>query len=159
MKLFRLSILLLFTLLLFLKVDNLNAQNYGYNKTIENEIQKFYSQLFKIYESDTIGTPNYIKSRNKRLELLFFEYCDSKLRKKAVALINNGYGNDLFTKDYIGDSNFNIKTTMLNRNSNSYKVSFDVIYFDAPVNSQRKHINVEIIAVMVNNKLKIKDVK
>jgi hypothetical protein len=136
-----------------------SAQNNSTEKQVENMLLEFYSKLFYIHENSTITSSVPPDMVHRKLDSLIRIYCSSKLRNEAKKIMDDGYGHDLLTKDYVGDSNENLKVEKDRGNENEFNVSFVVTYSDAPGGPIKKHVVLHVILIKEKDGYKIDDVK
>jgi len=115
----------------------------------------FYSKLFYIYENDSITYSVPAEVRHEKLDSLISIYCTTRLRDKANEIMEDGYGHDLLTNDLVGDLNENLKVEKDSGIENSYVVSFNATYSDAPRGSIPKQVLLHVTLVKEGESYKI----
>lgn len=108
--------------------------------TSEDMLLEFYSKLFYIYENVPVTTSFPADVRYSKLDSLIRIYCTSKLRYEAKEIMENGYGTDLLTNDYVGDLNENLSVKKDSIKESEYIVSFLATYAEAPGGKNKKQV-------------------
>jgi len=128
-------------------------QNKASEKEVENMLNTFYSNHFKIWETSNMS----FKIKSQKLDSLKQIYCTSELINEAnEASLNSGA--DILTYDLNGDTNENLKVEKDPEKKNRYIVSYMSTFSDIPDGPVKDKVILHVTVTKEGDKFKIMSV-